>query len=130
MGAGAVAITQNKSNDTSVEAIAPLTPVQGGPLSADGKQQLGTAELVAAASGQQVRVSAPALPPTGNDYEVWLFGNDGRMVSLGTLNGGAGTFTVPNGISTKEYRVVDVSDEAPDGNPAHSGISLVRGSFS
>jgi hypothetical protein len=25
---------------------------------------------------------------------------------------------------------VDVSDEAPDGNPAHSGISLVRGAFS
>jgi hypothetical protein len=52
------------------------------------------------------------------------------MVSLGTLDNGNGTFTVPQGINTREYRVVDVSDEPPDGNPAHSGISLIRGAFS
>ena len=70
------------------------------------------------------------LPPTSNSsYEVWLFGDDGKMVSLGTLDNGNGTFTVPQGINTREYRVVDVSDEPPDGNPAHSGISLIRGAF-
>ena len=59
-----------------------------------------------------------------------MFGNDGKMVSLGTLNDGSGTFTVPQGISTQEYRVVDVSDEPPDGVPTHSGVSMIRGQFS
>ena len=128
VGAGAVVITQNRADEVTVEATAPLTPVPGGPLSGD--QQLGQAEIVAAGNGQQVRVQAADLPATTNDYEVWLFGNDGKMVSLGTLNDGSGTFTVPQGISTQEYRVVDVSDEPPDGVPTHSGISLIRGQFS
>jgi hypothetical protein len=60
---------------------------------------------------------------------VWSFGNDGRMVSLGTLAAGTGSFTVPDDIDTWDYRTVDISDEPPDGNPAHSGISLIRGTF-
>lgn len=129
LGAGAVVVVQNRESSVVVDATAPLTPVQGGPLpTTDG--QLGTAELVTARTGQQVRVDAPALPAAGNTaYEVWLFGDDGRMVSLGTLADGSGSFTVPAGIDTTQYRTVDISDEPPDGNPAHSGISLIRGTF-
>lgn len=129
LGAGAVILVQARGNSVTVDATAPLTPVQGGPLPpSDG--QLGTAELVTARSGQQVRVDAAGLPAAGSTaYEVWLFGDDGRMVSLGTLADGSGSFTVPAGIDTAQYRTVDISDEPPDGNPAHSGISLVRGSF-
>jgi hypothetical protein len=130
IGAGAVVIAQNNSDNVTIEAVAPLTPVPDGPLPpTDG--QLGKAELVAAPTGQEVRVNTADLPPaTNTSYEVWLFGDDGKMVSLGTLDNGNGTFTVPQGINTREYRVVDVSDEPPDGNPAHSGISLIRGAFS
>lgn len=131
VGAGAVVISQNRGSDVTVEAVAPLKAVPGGPLTADQQRRLGQADLVAAPNGTQVTVDAPDLPPSANNaYEVWLFGNDGRMVSLGTLSNGVGTFTVPNGISTAEYRTVDVSDEPPNGNPAHSGVSMVRGSFS
>ncbi len=130
IGAGAVVIAQNNSNNVTIEAVAPLNPVPDGPLPpTDG--QLGKAELVAAPTGQEVRVNTADLPPaTNSSYEVWLFGDDGKMVSLGTLDDGNGTFTVPQGINTREYRVVDISDEPPDGNPAHSGISLIRGAFS
>lgn len=129
LGAGAVVVVQNREAAVVVDATAPLTPVQGGPLpSSDG--QLGTAELVTARTGQQVRVQAADLPAAATTaYEVWLFGDDGRMVSLGTLADGSGSFTVPAGIDTTQYRTVDISDEPPDGNPAHSGISLVRGTF-
>lgn len=129
LGAGAVIVVQNREGSVTVDATAPLTPVQGGPLPpSDG--QVGTAELVTARNGQQVRVDASALPaPTSTAYEVWLFGDNGRMVSLGTLADGSGAFTVPAGIDTTQYRTVDVSDEPPDGNPAHSGISLIRGTF-
>ena len=75
-------------------------------------------------------MTAPALPAIPGAYEVWLFGNDGRMISLGSLNQGEGTFTVPQGIDTQEYRTIDISDEPPDGIPTHSGISVVRGEFS
>lgn len=129
VGAGAVVVSQNRSDEVTVEAIAPLTPVAGGPLTNDQQEQLGKAELVVAPTGQEVRVNAADLPPSANSYEVWLFGDDGRMVSLGTLSDGSGSFVVPEGINTREYRVVDVSDEPPDGNPLHSGISLIRGAF-
>ena len=129
IGAGAVIIAQNRSNNETIEAIAPLTPVDTGPLAADAGRQLGEAELVAVPAGNQVRVNAADLPATGNSYEVWLFGDEGTMVSLGTLSDGVGTFTVPNGIDPQVYRVVDVSEEPPDGKPAHSGVSLVRGAF-
>ena len=131
VGAGAVVIGQNRGSDVTVEAVAPLKGVPGGPLTAEQQRQLGRAELLTAPSSTQVKVDAPDLPATSTHaYEVWLFGNDGRMVSLGILSNGGGTFTVPTGISTREYRTVDVSDQPPNGNPAHSGISLVRGSFS
>jgi Anti-sigma-K factor rskA, C-terminal len=130
VGAGAVILTQDRSNGVTVEATAPLTPVPTGPL-AGQTGTLGKAQLVAAPTGQEVTVNAADLPPASNSsYEVWLFGDNGKMVSLGTLDDGNGTFTVPADISTREYRTVDVSDEPPDGNPAHSGISLIRGAFS
>jgi hypothetical protein len=129
LGAGAVIAVENREGSVTVDATAPLTPVQGGPLP-PSEGQLGTAELVTARNGLQVRVDASALPAPGSTaYEVWLFGADGRMVSLGTLADGTGSFTVPAGIDTTQYRTVDVSDEPPDGNPAHSGISLIRGTF-
>ncbi|MFN8197451.1 MAG: anti-sigma factor [Nakamurella multipartita] len=129
VGAGTVVLVQNREDAATVEAVAPLDPVQGGPLPVT-EGQLGTAELVAGRTGQQVRVDVPGLPATDSSaYEVWLFGGDGRMVSLGTLADGSGSFTVPAGIDTNVYRTVDISDEPPDGNPTHSGISLVRGTF-
>ena len=130
LGAGVLVVAQNRSDSVTVEATAPLTSVPTGPLAGkDG--QLGQAELVATTQGQQVRVSAADLPAMpGTFYEVWLFGNDGKMISLGSLDQGKGDFTVPSDISTQEYRTVDISDEPPDGNPTHSGISMVRGSFS
>lgn len=131
LGAGAVAVLQNRSDPDTVEAVAPLTPVPTGPLAGQDGQQLGQADLVVSPTGPQVRVNAADLPAANSSaYEVWLFGNDGKMVSLGTLADGNGSFTVPPGISTQEYRVVDISDEPPDGNPAHSGVSLIRGEFS
>ena len=130
LGAGVLVVAQNRSDSVTVEATAPLTPVPDGPV-ADRTGQLGQAELVATNQGQQVRVSATDLPAMpGTSYEVWLFGGDGKMISLGSLDQGKGDFTLPSNISTQEYRTVDISDEPPDGNPTHSGISMVRGSFS
>ena len=48
-------------------------------------------------------------------------------MSLGLLEGASGRFVVPDGIDLDEFTLVDVSAEPVDGDPAHSGDSIVRG---
>lgn len=64
-----------------------------------------------------------------DDYrEVWLIRNDGQaLISLGVLGASSGTFAIPSGVDLSEYDLVDISFEQVDGNPAHSGDSIVRG---
>jgi hypothetical protein len=63
--------------------------------------------------------------------EVWLLTADATgLVSVGLLDGTTGRFSIPAGIDLAEYPVVDISAEPADGNPAHSGDSIVRGTLS
>jgi hypothetical protein len=63
--------------------------------------------------------------------EVWLIAPDlSRLVSLGIMNSSSGRFDVPAGLDLSSYPIVDVSDEPLDGNPAHSTVSIVRGTLS
>jgi hypothetical protein len=65
---------------------------------------------------------------TAGFLEVWLLAPDAKkMVSLGNLLGNTTTFTLPAGLDVADYPVVDVSVEPYDGNPLHSGNSIVRG---
>ena len=52
-----------------------------------------------------------------------------QLVSLGVLEGDSGTFAIPAGLELDELPVVDVSLEPFDGDPAHSGDSVVRGTL-
>jgi len=74
----------------------------------------------------QVSFDAPGL---GDEYtEVWLISSDAtRLVSLGTVAGSRGTLTIPAGVDLSIYDLVDVSAEPYDGDPAHSGDSILRG---
>ena len=99
-----------------------------------GKVGHGTARLVVVSGVPQVQVEL-AAPTPGVDYrEVWLLdsADHTRMYSLGDLDDrGTGTFTLPPGLDGRlgEFTVVDVSEEPYDGNSAHSGNSVVRGSL-
>ena len=60
--------------------------------------------------------------------EVWLIKTDGSgLVSIGYLVGVEGRFDVPPGLDLADYAFVDVSAEQDDGDPSHSGDSIVRG---
>lgn len=60
--------------------------------------------------------------------EVWLLTRDASgLVSIGFLDGATGTFTVPADVDLATYPIVDVSAEPQDGDPLHSGDSIVRG---
>jgi hypothetical protein len=70
----------------------------------------------------------PADP--GGFHEVWLLTTDvSGLVSLGVLDGATGSFPIPAGLDLAQFPVVDVSLEPLDGDPAHSGDSVVRGSL-
>ena len=76
------------------------------------------------------RVLTVEVPGAAEDAyrEVWLIDTDvQRLVSLGVLTGEQGTFDLPDGLDIDEYPIVDVSREPLDGDPAHSGDSIVRG---
>ena len=51
-------------------------------------------------------------------------------MSLGPLPvDGMGEFFLPQGLLAAGYRIIDVSQEPADGDPSHSGVSVVRGAL-
>lgn len=74
----------------------------------------------------RVKVDADAAPDTFR--EVWLITADASaLVSLGVMDGEEQTFAVPADVDLRDYVLVDVSQEPVDGDPTHSGDSIVRG---
>jgi hypothetical protein len=70
-------------------------------------------------------------------YEVWLIDPDSlndpggpRMAAVGTMGTRPGAdFALPPSLDITRYTLVDVSQEPLDGDPTHSGKSLLRGSI-
>ena len=89
----------------------------------------GEALVAEQADGERtVTVTLDGAASDGGFREVWLITADASaLVSLGELEGTEGTFVVPEGVDLREYVLVDVSQEPRDGDPAHSGDSIVRG---
>ena len=94
-----------------------------------GWQASGEALVEEDADGvRSIVVDLDSQVPSGSVREVWLIRSDASgLVSLGLLDGPSGRFTVPSGIDLADYPIVDVSAEPVDGEPAHSGDSIVRG---
>jgi anti-sigma-K factor RskA len=89
----------------------------------------GDAVVERLADGERVVRLTLDAPPTEGDYrEAWLLtGDASALVSLGVVSGATATLAIPDGIDLEEYELVDVSAEPTDGDPAHSGDSIVRG---
>nr|WP_243850432.1 anti-sigma factor [Modestobacter marinus] len=123
IGAGAVAVTQDGPEGT-VLAQAGLDPLpeQIASGTAEVRESGGTREL-------QVDLDVPALDD--GYYEVWLLQSDAqRMVPVGVVQRGATVLPLPDGLDLSAYPLVDVSVEPLDGDPTHSGVSVVRGQLS
>lgn len=111
---------------STVEATATLRAFPAWPDAA------GTAVLEREASGQRVlRIRLSRVDVRrGYAIELWLMDADAsRLVSLGIVGGGGGEVEIPRRVDLSRFSTVDVSAEPPDGNPAHSGDSIVRGAL-
>lgn len=120
---GTWGLTRSTDRDPEVLASVELAPLpdyaENGTAVVDRLPD-GGRELVVTASGEDAR----------GYREVWLIAPDiSGMVSLGTLEGTEGRFRIPDNLNLDEYPIVDISDEPLDGNPAHSGDSILRGQF-
>lgn len=87
------------------------------------------ARLVGDDGARVVQVALDGLPAADGFHEVWLLGaTDGRLVSLGPVRPD-GTYVVPDGVDLVQVPTLDVSREPDDGDPTHSGDSVLRGTF-
>jgi hypothetical protein len=117
-------------DDAAPERRTPEAVVAAADLTAlDSSAGRGTARAVESDDTLTLSVRASELGDEAGFHEVWLINVDGRrMVALGVLaDGDSGEFQVPRGLLDEGYRIVDISVEPDDGDPAHSGVSLARG---
>lgn len=106
--------------------------VELAPLDGRGGDATGTVRLDPRAGGLATVTLSGLSPSAGGDfYEVWLLGDDGELVSLGSTRVGAsGSATlenVPLPVDPGRFRFLDVSREPGDGDPGHSSVSVLRG---
>ncbi|GAB2625058.1 anti-sigma factor [Pseudactinotalea suaedae] len=107
--------------ETTPVASAVLDPLPGWDVA-------GTAVVDEGPQGLRLRVEVPDDPGVDGYREVWLISTDlERLISVGVLTSDTGTFDLPAGVDLADFAVVDISEEPVDGDPAHSGVSIVRG---
>jgi hypothetical protein len=117
-----------RGTESTVTGRAELSAYGSTPPSARGE-----AEVVASSDGTSaLRLHVKDLPAAPGYFEVWLIDPVSmRMFSIGVLNGQSDVeLPLPAGVDLHTYSLVDVSAETYDGNVAHSGNSLLRGTLS
>ena len=89
----------------------------------------GSAEIVDHDGSLQLRLATTGIEPTDGFTEVWLINPDvTELISLGPIRTD-GVYDLPTGLDPAAFPIVDISSERFDGNPQHSGDSILRGQF-
>ncbi|MFN8162163.1 MAG: anti-sigma factor [Solirubrobacterales bacterium] len=83
------------------------------------------------AGGPQAVIELRGMRPSppGTYYEMWLMNSASDLVSLGSFRvptSGKATITVPLPEDPGRYHYFDISVERNDGDPGHSGVSVMR----
>jgi anti-sigma-K factor RskA len=118
-------------DDDGTEGGGDLERVQLAPVVSAAENSGGTAELTPRAGGS-AKVELRGLTPSGarDFYELWLLGDDGQLVSLGSVRvpaSGDATLDVELPVDPRKFRYLDLSREPDDGDPSHSTVSILRG---
>ena len=81
------------------------------------------------ATTMQLTVSGLPRVGAGGFYEVWMMRDATHLVALGSFRvgpDGRARVDLPVTASPRRFPVLDISREAADGDPAHSGHSVLR----
>ena len=90
----------------------------------------GEVELMERNGKYSLEIDLTSVPDTEESLELWITDMQSkRMYSLGHIDSNR-RFHLPEGVDPTEFPLVDVSVEPLDGNPAHSGQSVLRGRLS
>jgi anti-sigma-K factor RskA len=107
--------------DREPEVLASATLDRLGPAGS------GSAELLDDDGQLRLRVDTAGLDPGDGFLELWVIDTEvQRLVSLGPLRAD-GLYDLPEGLDLATFPIVDVSVEPIDGDPTHSGDSVLRG---
>ncbi len=123
---GAYAFTQGNAGDPIAEVALEFT--EGPGFDALGANSTGNAAILDDGGDRCLDLELSALPEVSDAYlEVWLIDtNVEGMVSLGPIKGD-GCVSIPASVDPGAFPVVDISIEPADGEPTHSGRSILRG---
>ena len=118
-----IAVYAGRPAQTDVVASVALDPLTAGQYGS------GNAKLIDDRGQYRLKVDTTDLDPGEGFLELWLIDTKvSKLVSLGPVRPD-GTYDLPPGLDPAEFPVVDVSVEPLDGNPAHSGDSVLRGTL-
>lgn len=116
-------VVATRSSEPTPNVVASVT------LDRLGDTGSGGAELIDDDGTYRLLVDTEGLDPGDGFLEVWVIDREvSRLISLGPLRSD-GTYDLPPGIDPADFPVVDVSVEPLDGDPAHSGDSVLRGTL-
>jgi Anti-sigma-K factor rskA len=102
------------------------------PVDGRGQGATGSVSLEPRAGGKATVKLSGLRPSRGGDfYELWLLGDGGELISLGSVrvpsSRRATLENVQLPVDPERFRFLDVSREPADGDPGHSSISVLRG---
>ena len=118
--AGALLVGGDDNGAPGREVV--LAPVGDGPRGARADARLQSAAMHLTVSGLP-RVAG------GGFYEVWMLRDPQHLVAVGSFRVGAdgrARIDLPVTASPRRFPVLDISREPADGDPAHSGHSVLR----
>lgn len=116
-----IVVANGSGTDDEPELIASVT------LDVLGDAGSGRAELVNADGVKQIRLETADLDAGDGFLEVWVIDPSvTKLVSLGPLRPD-GIYDLPAGLDPTDFPIVDISVEPVDGDPTHSGNSVLRG---
>ncbi len=125
VGVGAIGAGQLTAGSGANEVAAAVITSDGLPLAVDGDA---SAVVLDDDGRYMLELSVPAMPDAdGGVWEVWVIDTAvADMHSLGTLDDD-GRLALPAGVDPTDFPIVDISFEPADGDPTHSGQSILRG---
>jgi anti-sigma-K factor RskA len=129
LGAAAAAVLAVVGVAAALDRDGEPDVVASTPLERLGPQGAGEAELVDQDGDLVLHLDTEGLDPGDGFLEVWVIDPEvTKLVSLGPSRPD-GDYDLPPGLDPEDFPVVDVSVEPLDGDPAHSGDSVLRGTL-